>query len=233
MTKMESNNTDNSYDEKSCKELLGEIFKLTLKLFWKIFTNLTNSIFAGAKWLATTTKNTTEKIVEWWKANDTQVKIRFIRLNTRRLIKLCLKWVSNAAKKLANHTSLLFRLLIKSIIDLKPTIVSIGKKIAHAYKKCIEWLSRQIKKIKHSNARRKVQYKKFRKHPGFKGLLIDIGLLLKSNLNSFMEEEQTEFTGEFEDIEEKILNDTRTDINKPAQNFGKRIITSVKDVVES
>jgi hypothetical protein len=191
---METDKLDNAYNEKSWKELLAEILKLTLKLLWRLTFRLIKLIIKGIRWSIKYICKVVKRIVEWWKDNDTQVKVRIIRIKTKALIRLIIRWIIIAAKATGQFLRQALKKAITAIINLKPTVIAIKNALVKGCKVIIKWTKKQYKKAKAKNARRKVKYRNFRKTPGFKGLFTDIGDLLKSLINNYMEEEQTEFT---------------------------------------
>lgn len=95
---METDKLDNAYNEKSWKELLAEILKLTLKLLWRLTFRLIKLIIKGIRWSIKYICKVVKRIVEWWKDNNTQVKVRIIRIKTKALIRLIIRWIIIAAK---------------------------------------------------------------------------------------------------------------------------------------
>ena len=85
----------------------------------------------------------------------------------------------------------------------------------------------RICKIK--RAKQKIAYRKFRQHKGFKGLLIDIGNYLKSQIEKYMDEEQVEASADTSN-EEAVMEIGEDD--NTAQIIGKRIFSKVKTIVD-
>lgn len=224
---METDRFDNAYNEKSWKELLAEILKLTLKLVWKLTFRLAKLIVKGANWLIRKIRKGIGIIIAWWNDNDTQVKVRIIRIKTKALLRLIIKWCIIATKTAGRYLRQALKEAITAIINLKPTIIATKNALVKGSKICIKWSKKQYKKAKTKNARRKVKYRNFRKTPGFKGLLTDIGNLLKSLINSYMEEEQTEFTPEEQN------EDANHEKDKKSRNISDILLNPVKDIVES
>ena len=175
---METDKLDNAYNEKSWKELLAEILKLTLKLLWRLTFRLFKLIIRGIRWIIKYICKSVKRIVEWWKDNDTQVKVRIIRIKTKALIRLIIRWIIIAAKATGQFLRQALKKAITAIINLKPTVIAIKNALVKGCKVIIKWTKKQYKKAKAKNARRKVKYRNFRKTPGFKGLFTDIGDLL-------------------------------------------------------
>ena len=224
---METDKLDNAYNEKSWKELLAEILKLTLKLLWRLTFRLFKLIIRGIRWIIKYICKSVKRIVEWWKDNDTQVKVRIIRIKTKALIRLIIRWIIIAAKATGQFLRQALKKAITAIINLKPTVIAIKNALVKGCKVIIKWTKKHYKKAKAKNARRKVKYRNFRKTPGFKGLFTDIGDLLKSLINNYMEEEQTEFTPEAQHEEPNSEKD------KKSRTLSNILLNPVKDIVES
>jgi hypothetical protein len=225
---MEHNKFDNAYNEKSWKELLTEIGKLILKLIWRILLRIIKLTVKGIKWCSCKIAEGTRKLIDWWNDNSTQAKVRIIRLKTRALMRLLIKWGGIALRESWSFIVSLSKKIVKGIIDMKPTVIAIKNAIVNGSKNFAAWIKKQIRKTAYNNAKRKVRYRKFRKRPGFKGLLTDIGDLLKTHINSYLEEEQTEFTPEA-----PVSENSDTPKGSKARIFGDKLITSVKDIVDS
>lgn len=224
---METDRLDNAYNEKSWKELLVELLKLTLKLVWRLTFRLVKLIIKGLRWLINNICKGVKSIIRWWNDNDTQVKVRVIRIKAKALLRGIIRWSVIASKATARFIRQALGRAIKAIVNLKPTIVTIKDEIIKGCKACAKWSKKQYKKAKAKNARRKAKYRNFRKTPGFKGLLTDIGDLLKSLINNYMEEEQTEFTPEVQNEEHDSEND------KKSRTISDILLNPVKGIVES
>lgn len=187
---LSNENKEITRNEKSEKEMLVEILKLTLKLIWKITYHTVRITYKGIKWLIRTIYTTSKKTIEWWNDNDTQIKFRFFKIKFKSACKTLYKWSVVAAIAFWKFIIWTCKMLIKAIINLKHTFKVIVKGTLQGFRISVKWCKKILKKCKYKNARLKVKYRNFRKTPGFKGLLTDTNNYLKEILNNFMEEEQ-------------------------------------------
>ena len=223
---METDKPDYAYNEKTWKELLAEILKLTLKLIWKLSRRAIKLIIKGIKWAIAYTLEVIKRIIAWWNDNDTQVKVRIVRIKAKILLRTIIKWTIIGAKATGRFLRLACKKAITAIVNLKPTVIAVRDTLIRWCKACIRWSKEQHKIAKRKSAKQKVRYRNFRKTPGFKGLLTDIGNFLKSLINSYMEEEQTEFTPETPNGEESTAKE------KKARIISDILLNPVKDLVE-
>lgn len=225
-----TNIDNNKFENKSAKEMLAEIARLAAMLIWKITKSLLRVIIKFLKWLLQKSEDAIFKLIDWWHDNDTQAKLRIIRIKLKIAGKNLIRWTIIAFNSLCKFSVWAAKKLVQAIIHLKPTIKRIWQSIKTGAKKALAWSKLQWKKCKLFIAKRKAAYSRFRKTPGFKGLLIDIGNLLKAQIDRYMEEEQYESDAESKDEVELI-----TEINEEdskAQVIGKRLFSKVKDLVD-
>jgi hypothetical protein len=262
-----TNNSDdnsNGYGNRSGGQMLAEIARLLLVLlgkfgkwlwkYFKIFLRWLLKMFCKfVLWIIDKTEEGIVRLRAFWNDNDTQAKVRIIRLKLRRAAKKCgvwsiiaLKATGRALKWTAIHLYIgfvwLVRKTIEACIHLRPTIKKAWKGICIAAK----WLANLMVSFVHGIANwfraRRDAYRRFRKNKGFKGLLIDVGNGLKRTVDNYMEEpqnEENENTDEPDsaDDNQEIVTDAdllEAELNEESKvrSFGKRIYDAMKRIVE-
>lgn len=226
---METESPKNKYEEKSGREMLAEILRLTLKLIVKIGFNLLKLTAKGIKYIYTCINTAIKRIVDFWNANDTQVKLRIARIKLKAACTTLKRWTIIALKATAHFTVWCFKEIVKAIIHLKPTVQNCWVATKRFAKVSWEWAKRMHRICKIKSAKQKIAYRKFRQHKGFKGLLIDIGNYLKSQIEKYMDEEQVEASAD-NNNEEAVMEIGEDD--NTAQIIGKRIFSKVKTIVD-
>lgn len=226
---METQSPKNKYEDKSGREMLAEILRLTLKLIVKIGYNLLKLTAKGIKYIYTCINTAIKRIVDFWNANDTQVKLRIARIKLKAACTTLKHWSIVALKATAHFTVWCFKEIVKAIIHLKPTVQKCWAATKKFAKASCEWAKRMYRIGKIKRAKQEIAYRKFRQHKGFKGLLIDIGNYLKSQIENYMDEEQVEASADAND-EEAVMEIGEDD--NTAQIIGKRIFSKVKTIVD-
>lgn len=254
----------NGYGNRSGGQMLAEIARLLLVLlgkfgkwlwkYFKIFLRLLLKLFCKViLWIIDKTEEGLVRLRIFWNDNDTQAKVRIIRIKLRKAARQCGVWSVVALKATGRGLKWaavhfykglvwLLRKTIQGCIHLRPTIRKAWKGLCIAAK----WIASQCVKFVKGIAgwfrRRREAYHRFRQNKGFKGLLIDIGNALKRTVDNYMEEtqnEENENTGEHDsaDGNQEIITDAdllEAELNEDSKvrSIGKRIYNAMKRIVE-
>lgn len=232
--------------------LLGRLLKLLLKYILRALKFILKWICKGLIALIDFIQFCAEKTRAFWNDNNTQEKIRkirrwlkhaFIQLGIWIVVgaKATWKGLKWAARKTAQGTVWLVKHLVQAIIHLGPTLVKIGKGIKLGTIAFGRWLVRVGKGIRHWWQRRQLAYRNFRRNKGFKGLLIDLGNLLKKQINNYIEEEQAMDESNDDNYFEKVDEEDEVELEPEAEDkqprgkirtFGKGIYDAMKKIVD-
>lgn len=132
------------------------------------------------------------------------------------------KWIMIAMKGLMHGILWCIAMTIKGCKQIGPLCKRFGN-----------WIMRKSSETKDYAAQKKEEFEDFRKNKGFKGLIDDAREEFKDGFDKFMEEDQTEADGDI--VDDSILEDVdkeSSETDSKAQIFGKKIFSSVKDIVE-
>ena len=229
--------------------LLGKILKLFLKYILKSLKFLLKLICKGLLALIDFIQFCSTKTRAFWNNNNTQEKIRKIRLWFKHAFITLGIWIVIAAKaswkglkwglkKTAQGILWLAKHIVQGIIHLGPTLVKIWKGIKRGFRAFGRWLVKVGRGIRLWWRNRQRAYRSFRKNKGFKGLLIDLGNLLKKQVNNYIEEEQamdeSDDDNVFETAEEEGAELELEDEQQRGKihTFGKSIYDAMKKIVE-
>ena len=261
MTIEDENRRENHYEERSKMQMLAEIGRLLmvllgkkLKKLWqyvkKFFRSLLVLVCKGLIALIDLTNNVIRRFRSFWNDNDTQAKVRKMKLTlklwTRRLGRWCVKGLIQTWKGLKwlgvhlwTGVVWLTKKTIEGLIHMRPTLVKGWKLLKQGLRATwrgivacsrafIAWLRGRYE-----------AYRRFRKNKGFKGLLIDIGNGLKHSVNSYMDEEQNEEENVKEEDDENMETEIDTYFyesalpeNSRVHSWGKRLYDAMKRIVE-
>lgn len=229
--------------------LLGKMLKLFLKYILKAFKFILKWICKGLLALIDFIQFCVTKTRAFWNNNNTQEKIRKIRLWFKHAFKTLGLWIVIAAnaswkglkwgcKKTLQGTVWLVKHIVQGIIHLGPTLVKIWRGIKKGFRAFGRWLVKVGRGIRLWWRNRQRAYRSFRRNKGFKGLLIDLGNLLKKQVNNYIEEEQAMDESDddniFETAEEEDSEMEQEDEVQRGKihTFGKSIYDAMKKIVE-
>lgn len=244
----ESDDTQKADKKKTTKELWLELGRLLLLLLWEITKKLIRVTYKSIRFAYRFTKKCIEATRIWWNDKSTQEKVRSIRRRTTIYARLTWKWIKKACRKtwkifkcvcrLIAKYIILFAIavwkgivwtlhtLVQLIIHMKPTIIRLRQSAAERRRKMAR--SRKL-----STIRRRRRREAFKRNGGLRGALERKTNSLKSSIQSYMEEEQTEVNPEaitedvfIEESFEKLEQENR------AQAIGKKFFSSIKNIVE-
>ncbi len=245
--------------EKPVWAVLGEIAKLLCLLCWKGIKALGRLILKGLKmilrwvvigllWLIDSIGWLARKIRDFWNDNNTQEKLRKIGRGLKNALLAVLAGIWIAIVYIGKAIVWIFKKLFIGLLHLKTTLKLFGKWIVRISVRFWNWLKRQGTNIKAWGARKKQQYKAFRKTKGFKGLLIDSRDALRGSISNYIENDQSDTATEHE-MAEASLEQSETAQNEPETNsiisdneneeevkgirkFGRKIYKAMKRLVE-
>ena len=229
--------------------LLGKMLKLFLKYILKAFKFILKWICKGLLALIDFIQFCATKTRAFWNNNNTQEKIHKIRLWFKHAFKTLGLWIVIAAnaswkglkwgcKKTLQGTVWLVKHIVQGIIHLGPTLVKIWRGIKKGFRAFGRWLVKVGRGIRLWWRNRLRAYRSFRRNKGFKGLLIDLGNLLKKQVNNYIEEEQAMDESDddniFETAEEEDSEMEQEDEVQRGKihTFGKSIYDAMKKIVE-
>lgn len=229
--------------------LLGTMLKLFLKYILKAFKFILKWICKGLLALIDFIQFCATKTRAFWNNNNTQEKIHKIRLWFKHAFKTLGLWIVIAAnaswkglkwgcKKTLQGTVWLVKHIVQGIIHLGPTLVKFWRGIKKGFRAFGRWLVKVGRGIRLWWRNRQRAYHSFRRNKGFKGLLIDLGNLLKKQVNNYIEEEQaldeSDDDNIFETAEEEDSEMEQEDEVQRGKihTFGKSIYDAMKKIVE-
>ena len=229
--------------------LLGTMLKLFLKYILKAFKFILKWICKGLLALIDFIQFCATKTRAFWNNNNTQEKIHKIRLWFKHAFKTLGLWIVIAAnaswkglkwgcKKTLQGTVWLVKHIVQGIIHLGPTLVKFWRGIKKGFRAFGRWLVKVGRGIRLWWRNRQRAYHSFRRNKGFKGLLIDLGNLLKKQVNNYIEEEQAMDESDddniFETAEEEDSEMEQEDEVQRGKihTFGKSIYDAMKKIVE-
>ena len=229
--------------------LLGKMLKLFLKYILKAFKFILKWICKGLLALIDFIQFCATKTRAFWNNNNTQEKIRKIRLWFKHAFKTLGLWIVIAAnaswkglkwgcKKTLQGTVWLVKHIVQGIIHLGPTLVKIWRGIKKGFRAFGRWLVKVGRGICLWWRNRQRAYRSFRRNKGFKGLLIDLGNLLKKQVNNYIEEEQAMDESDDDNIfetaeEEDSEMEQEDEVHRSKiHTFGKSIYDAMKKIVE-
>lgn len=229
--------------------LLGKLLKLFLKYILKAFKFILKWICKGLLALIDFIQFCATKTRAFWNNNNTQEKVRKIRLWFKHAFITLGIWIVIAAKaswkglkwgfkKTVQGTVWLAKHIVQGIIHLGPTLVKIWRGIKKGIRAFGRWLVKLGRGIRLWWRNRQRAYRSFRRNKGFKGLLIDLGNLLKKQVNNYIEEEQAMDESDDDNIfetteEEDSELEQEDEVHRgKIHTFGKSIYDAMKKIVE-
>ena len=247
-----------NYEGQSWQRMLAEIGRLLLLLLVKIGKMLLRFLLKGLKWILKWickgllavidfTELSIQRARAFWNDNNTQEKIRKIRLSLQtglsRTGHYCVVGIIGIGKGLrwtfvflAQGSVWLAKRLFEAIIHLRPTLKAIGQSIGRGCLAIWHFLCRLGRSIRLWSIRRKRAYAEFRKNKGFKGLLIDVGVWLKKQVNNYIEEEKADDNIVNEDDifpdADDVPFEIHDDKNGRVHTFGRSIYNAMRRIVE-
>ena len=240
--------------EKPVWAVLGEIAKLLCLLCWKgikalgrlflkVLLIILKWVVKGLLWLIDSTRWLASKIRDFWNDNNTQEKLRKIGRGLKNALLAVLAGIWIAIIYIGKAIVWLFRKLFVGLLHLRTTLNIFGTSV-----RFWNWLRRQCTNIKAWGARKKQQYKAFRKTKGFKGLLIDMRDALRGSISNYIENDQSDTAAESEIAEssqeqsvatpnelDTVSNESDNENEeevKGIRKFGRKIYKAMKRLVE-
>lgn len=224
---------DKNNSNSSILELIKEIAQLTILLIWKLSLKTFKFLLKLCKRTLDGAKAGILRCRDFWNDNSTQTKIRKVKIGLR-------KAASSTLSALKRVVIILIKLLahfvknsIQTVLHLGPALKKLMNALCICAKKFKKWSKKKCLKFQLNLRRNKRRYIEFRKHKGFKGLLMDMNSSLKESIKKYMDEEQTETDNDVTDEDERINRMLQIEENSSkAEILGKKIFSSVKDIVE-
>ena len=245
--------------EKPVWAVLGEIAKLLCLLCWKGIKALGRLILKALKvilkwvvkgllWLIDSTRWLVRKTRDFWNDNNTQEKLRKIGRGLKNALLALLAGIWIVLIYIGKGIVWLLKKLFVGLLHLRTTLKLFGKWIVRISVRFWNWLKRQGKNIKAWGAKKKQQYKSFRKTNGFKGLLIDMRDALRGSISNYIENDQqsdkaagtdTSKLHTETDVEDPVTIDSDSESEneneeevKGIRKFGRKIYKAMKRLVE-
>lgn len=238
--------TNNTDFEDSSLTIIKSILKLLLKLLVVVLKATGKYVglvliyilaysIKFAKRSVKACKTGYQQLKDFWNDNDTQHKVRKIRINTilliRRTGKLIVrislftwKWVKIGASlswhwtkigsmALAAGTVWLIANTWQSLIHLRTTTIRLIRISKVVIRRIRRWYTGFCRRQKAARIRRQRRYQEFKRTKGFKGLLIDIRNSIIQTFNNFIDEDQTDENDAeiIDDLGEEILDNELQD----------------------
>lgn len=250
----DNRNTRNG-GEKSVGAVLLEIAKLLCLLCWKGIKALGRLILKGLKhllrwvviallWVIDSLRWVGRKVKAFWTNNNTQDKLRKIGSGLKKGLLAVLAGIWIGIIYIGKGIGWLFKKLFVGLLHLRTTLKLFGRWIGRTAVRFWHWLKRLGTRIKAWGAKKKQQYKAFRRNQGFKGLLIDMRDAMRGSISNYIENDQQkdepkdgEMTDEQSSVTEEELDPDDTDNEneddvKGFRKFGRRIYKAMKRLVE-
>ena len=240
--------------EKSVWAVLLEIAKLLCLLCWKGIKALGILILKGLKhllrwviiallWLIDSLRWLGKKIKAFWTNNNTQDKLRKIGRGLKNAALALLAGIWIGIIYLGKGIGWLFKKLFIGLLHLRTTLKLLGRWIGRTAVRFWHWIKRQGARLKAWGAKKKRQYKAFRRNQGFKGLLIDMRDAMRGSISNYIEnDQQKDDTMEGAPSEEQTTMEEETIVDdsdlendedvKGIRKFGRRIYKAMKRLVE-
>lgn len=262
----------NQYDDKSALQMLREVGRLLLVLLARLLVALWRLLRKTARALLRLVckallalidlvRWVSRRLRDFWNDNDTQEKLRKTRQWLRRAgqqtlrgLAICaaalwkaLRWLG---KQLCVGLSKLARATVYAILHIGPTLRVLGRAMRQGVRLLARHSRRTGRGIRKWWRRRQRAWRHFRQNKGFKGLLIDLGVWLKQQINNYIEEQPDEAPAEdldeaeeesrrlLEGDEEESYGDADTQPASPnsgkpqTRTFGRGIYNAMKHIVE-
>lgn len=217
-------------DDKSVGEMLAEILRLSLKLLLKCTIKLVRLLVKGCVVIFFLFRRLLQSCVDFWNDNSTQQKLHMAKVWFHLFLKTLGRLTVKGLKALARGLVWAIRTLVRCIINLRPTLVLIGRALGRCGKTLLLWLQLFGRGLRLFFTKRKRAYLSFRRNKGFKGLMIDVKNYLQLLLNNYMDEEQTE-TGKNVLSYEEYIRGERGGKNG-TDTIGKKIYNGMKNIID-
>lgn len=241
-----------NYDEKSTLAVLLEIAKLLVLLLWKGVKAVGRWILKFLKFLLRWVVKgllaiidfiifISRKIKSFWNNNDTQEKVHKILRGLKKGAIAVGKGILIGLIFLGKGIVWLLKKLFIGLIHLNKTLKTFWKWLKKTAVRFGKWVVGQGRCFKAWCAKKKVQYKSFRKNKGFKGLLIDLRDGMKGEISTYIEDDQSEgaeTASTDDDDKEEIIEEDADEEDEDDENvsgvrkFGRRIYRAMKRLVE-
>ena len=205
-------------DEQSGLRLLAEIGRLLLVLAGRVAAGAGRLLWRGLrlvlKWacrgllaLIDVSERGWTRAAAFWNDNGTQEKLRKARraawsalCASGRGARAASVWAARGLAWLAVRAwAALVWLLVaaaRALVHLGPTLVAAGRGLARGARAARAGMRRAGRSVAAWRARRRAAWRRFRRNAGFRGLLVDVGVWLKGEVDSYMDEEQDEAQGD-------------------------------------
>ncbi len=248
------NRNTGSGGEKSVWAVLLEIAKLLCLLCWKGIKAFGRLILKGLKhllrwvviallWLIDSIRWLCLKIKAFWTDNNTQDKLRKIGRGLKKGLLAVLAGLWVGIIYIGKGIGWLFKKLFVGLLHLRTTLKLLGRWIGRTAVRFWHWLRRLGGRLKAWFAKKKQQYKAFRRNQGFKGLLIDMRDAMRGSISNYIEnDQQKDESKDGEPVEETMLeaeevladdaDNENDDEVKGLRKFGRRIYKAMKRLVE-
>ena len=224
---------DKNNSNSSILELIKEIAQLTILLIWKLSLKTFKFLLKLCKRALNGAKAGILKCRDYWNDNSTQTKIRKARIGLRKAASCTLSALKRVVIILIKLIAHFIKYSIQTILHLGPALKKLMKALCNCAKRFKKWAKKACLRFRIYLRRKKGRYNEFRRHKGFKGLLMDMNRSLKENIKKYMDEEQTETDNDVPDEDERINKMLQIEENSSkAEILGKKIFSSVKDIVE-
>ncbi len=217
-------------DDRSVGEMLSEILKLSLKLLLKCTVKLVRLLARGCVGLFFLFRQLLLSCVDFWNDNSTQQKVHLAKVWFHAFLRTLGRLSVKALKALGRGLVWSIRTLVRSIINLRPTLVLTGRVLVRCGKTLWLWMTLLGRWCVLFFMKRKRAYLSFRRDKGFKGLVLDVKNYLQHLLNNYMDEEQTE-TGKNVLSYEEYISIERGGKNG-SDTIGKKIYNGMKNIID-
>lgn len=205
---MNSDYSNNNYDNRSGSEMLSEIGRLLWKLFLKCVARFMKLVLKGIMLCYALLKLVLQACIDFWNDNSTQEMLRIIKSWCVKAFKTLVTY--GVAGSIALWKGLVWtaKAIVRGIIHLKPTLAYLGRLCRKAGKGLWRGIVVCCKGIRLFFLKRQHAFRRFRRNKGFKGLLIDTKNYLQSLLNSYMDEDSETGSSEAISYDEYVNGDS-------------------------
>ena len=243
--------------DKSVWVVLLEIAKLLCLLIWKGIKALGRLILKGLKlllkwtvkgllWLIDATRWLSRKIRDFWNDNNTQEKLHKIGRALKKGALAALYGIWIAIVYVGKALVWLLKKLFVGLLHLKTTLKITGRWIGKTSVRFWKWIKRQGVNLKSWWAKKKKQYRSFRRNQGFKGLLIDMRDAMRGSISNYIEnDQQNDQLADNAIADDSVMsqnddsqvvaddddNEDEEDV-KGVRKFGRKIYKAMKRLVE-
>jgi len=262
----------NQYNDKSALQMLREVGHLLLVLLARLLVALCRLLRRAARALLRLvckgllgiidlTQWITKRIRDFWNDNNTQEKLRKMRQWLRWAGKQTLRGLTIAAvalwkgsrwmgKEICIGLANLARATAYAILHIGPTLRAAGRRLRQWGRAIAHHCWRFLRGVRKWRRKRQRAWRHFRQNKGGKGLLIDLGVWLKQQINNYIEEQpddaSVEDLDEAEEESRRLLegdeqdeyaeddrSSTSFDEGKhKTHTFGRGIYNAMKRIVE-